>query len=515
MITNTLILLSVSLFIYALYKYAVDKPKGFPPAIPRIPFFGSYLFMMMLNFKFLHKGVLKFSRWINSDIVSLHMGPYPMVILHNAEAIKEVLNRKEFDGRPDLFVAKIREPNLNIAGIFFNEGAGWKEQRRYVLRYLRDFGFGRRFEELELVIQEELTDMLDLIRKGPRYDHEKSYVKEGGYRILLPYFFNPFSANSVFHIIFNERFPRSEQAKIWKLIRLGTQFQRAGDDYGKLLSIMTWIRHIFPNWCSYNTLMESNAYMYKFFEKLVDRHLDTYDESAERNFIDMYISEMKKAEKEGNTETTFKRSQFIMSLIDFTFPAFTAIGMQLGFLVQYFLLYPEVQKRIHKEIDEVVGTGRLPTLNDRQFLHYTEATVREILRVETLVPSNIPHKAMVDTELLGYNIPKGTFIMCGFYAFHSDKQIWKDPENFRPDRFLDEQGKLCLKKDVTLPFGAGKRLCAGETFARNMLFLMTATMCQNFNFVLGPNDKLPDLSKNHSGLSTSPEDFWVQLEDRH
>lgn len=60
----------------------------------------------------------------------------------------------------------------------------------------------------------------------------------------------------------------------------------------------------------------------------------------------------------------------------------------------------------------------------------------------------------------------------------------------------------------------GKRLCAGETFARNILFLITAAMCQNFEFVLGPDDQLPDLNTNLSGLIISPKDFWVQLSER-
>lgn len=296
--------------------------------------------------------------------------------------------------------------NIIFQGIFFRDGPIWKEQRRFVLRYLRDFGFGRRFEELELVIQEELTDMIDLIRNGPKYEHEKRYIKEGGYRILMPYFLSPFSANSLFHIMYNERYARQDQAKLWELIRLGVQFQRHNDDYGKVLSIMSWVRHVFPNWSSYNTIMESNRFMYKYFEELVDRHIETYDESSERNFIDLYIREMKKAEVEGNEDTTFKRNQFILSLLDFSFPALTAVGMQLAFLAQYMLLYPEIQKKIQREIDSVVGSGRLPTLNDRKHLHYTEATVREILRIETLVPSNVPHRALVDTELMGYTIPK-------------------------------------------------------------------------------------------------------------
>lgn len=297
--------------------------------------------------------------------------------------------------------------SICFSGIFFVDGPVWKEQRRFILRYLRDFGFGRRFQELELVIQEEITDMMNLIRNGPKYEHENPYVKEGGLRILLPYFFSPFAANSIFHIMYNERKPRSEQSQMWKLVRLGMQFQRYADDYGKLIGILPWIRYIFPKWSAYEALMEANVFMYKYFEDFIDRHIKTYDESSERNFLDLYIKEMKKAEMKGTAETTtFRKNQFVISLIDFSFPAFTAIGAQLAFLVQYFLLYPDIQKKIQRELDEVVGSGRLPTLEDRKFCNYTEACIREILRIETLVPSDVPHKAMCDTELLGYKIPK-------------------------------------------------------------------------------------------------------------
>lgn len=91
---------------------------------PRIPLFGSYLFMMLSDFKYLHKGVLKFSKWYNSDIVGFYMGPYPTVAVHNAEGIREVLNNSDFDGRPDIYLNRIRDPNLERAGklirIFFN-----------------------------------------------------------------------------------------------------------------------------------------------------------------------------------------------------------------------------------------------------------------------------------------------------------------------------------------------------------------------------------------------------------
>lgn len=100
----------------------------------------------------------------------------------------------------------------------------------------------------------------------------------------------------------------------------------------------------------------------------------------------------------------------------------------------------------------------------------------------------------------------------GLYEFHHDDNIWKDQE-FKPERFLDENGKLSLKKDISLPFGAGKRLCAGETFARNTMFLVMTALLQNFNFKC-EKDQLPDLNERNCGLTLSPEDLWIKLEAR-
>ncbi|XP_067625773.1 probable cytochrome P450 304a1 [Eurosta solidaginis] len=514
MLTGIILCICVLNFLYFCYRYGVSRPDGFPPGPPRIPIFGSYLFMMMANKKYLHKGVLKFTKWYKSDVLGFHVGNFRIVAVHNPEGIREVLNRREFDGRPAIYLAATRAPHDELLGIFFREGPVWKEQRRFILRYLRDFGFGRRFTELESAIKEEITDLLDLIRNGPCYPHEYELSKPGGYRVFPLHIFGPFIYNALTFIMINDRQSRAEQAEVLQLIKMGLQFQRNGDDYGKMLSIIPWIRHIFPKWSSYDVLSEANKHLFEHFEKIIDYHIDTYDEcSGERNFLDVYIKQMKLEHNQGHTDV-YNRKQFIMGMLDFAFPAFTAIGAQIAFLIQYLLLYPDVMKRMQLEIDEVVGRGRLPTLEDRKSLHYTEAAIRECLRIETLVPSDVPHKTLEDTELLGYKIPKDTVVIASLYAYHGDVRVWGDPESFRPERFLDDNGHLSLKKDVSFPFGAGKRVCAGETFARNMLFLLVTSLCQNFNFVLGPEDVLPDLSKNFNGIIITPYDFWLQLQER-
>ena len=113
------------------------------------------------------------------------------------------------------------------------------------------------------------------------------------------------------------------------------------------------------------------------------------------------------------------------------------------------------------------------------------------MRFETLVPMSVPHRAVCDTTLAGYEIPKNTIVMANLMALHNDEDIWGDPKKFRPERFLDTNGKLDLKKDFSLPFGAGRRICAGETFARNTMFLCITALLQNFT--LNASQALPKL----------------------
>lgn len=85
---------------------------------------------------------------------------------------------------------------------------------------------------------------------------------------------------------------------------------------------------------------------------------------------------------------------------------------------------------------------------------------------------------------------------------------------FKPERFLDDNGKMNLKSDVSLPFGAGKRLCAGETFSRNTMFLIAAALAQNFNITKDPEAPMPDMRKSRVGIANHPPEFWVKFEER-
>lgn len=200
--------------------------------------------------------------------------------------------------------------------------------------------------------------------------------------------------------------------------------------------------------------------------------------------------------------------------MDFTLPPNVGFPAQFSMLLQWLLINPKVLQNVQEEIDSVVGRGRLPTLDDRQYLPYTEACIRESMRIATLLPSSIVHLATEDTQLMGYNVPKDTPVIASLHALHNDEDLWENPKEFKPERFLDENGWLCLKKDRSLPFGAGKRLCPGETFARNLMFLVFSGLAQNINFELRKEDKFEHPNDNFTGIISIPRDFWISYSVR-
>ena len=74
-------------------------------------------------------------------------------------------------------------------------------------------------------------------------------------------------------------------------------------------------------------------------------------------------------------------------------------------------LYPEIQRRAQKEVDEVIGTERIPILSDRGSLPYVEAIVLELLRWLPITPLNVPHASSEEDVFEGFYIPKGSVIM--------------------------------------------------------------------------------------------------------
>ncbi|XP_060027003.1 cytochrome P450 2E1 isoform X2 [Erinaceus europaeus] len=182
----------------------------------------------------------------------------------------------------------------------------------------------------------------------------------------------------------------------------------------------------------------------------------------------------------------------------------TSTTLRYGLLI--LMKYPEIEEKLHEEIDRVIGPSRIPAIKDRMEMPYMDAVVHEIQRFIDLVPSNLPHEATRDTVYRGYVIPKGTVVIPTLDSLLYDKQEFPDPEHFKPEHFLNENGKFKYS-DYFKAFSAGKRVCVGEGLARMELFLFLSAILQHFDLksLVDPQDI--DLSPIAIGFGKIPPHY--------
>ncbi|XP_021738349.1 isoflavone 2'-hydroxylase-like [Chenopodium quinoa] len=158
---------------------------------------------------------------------------------------------------------------------------------------------------------------------------------------------------------------------------------------------------------------------------------------------------------------------------------------------------PKVLKKAQEEIDTNVGNTRLVEESDKNNLPYLQCIINETLRMYPTGPLGLPRESRGDCYVGGYYVPKGSMLIYNIWAVHNDPNIWDDPRNFKPERFLDlEKTTLGYK---FMPFGTGKRVCPGEHLANKMIWLAVAILIQCFDWERTSND-LIDMEES-GGLS--------------
>lgn len=131
-----------------------------------------------------------------------------------------------------------------------------------------------------------------------------------------------------------------------------------------MFSFVPWVGYLFPETSSYKQCREVSMEMHGFIREIVDKQIATFQEGHTRHFIDVYIKEMRDAETKGENSSFFY-DQLVMVCTDFLLPSVAAIEAQVSHLFRFMLYNGDALKKIQDEIDAVVGSGRLPELDDR------------------------------------------------------------------------------------------------------------------------------------------------------
>ncbi|XP_031356060.1 probable cytochrome P450 305a1 isoform X2 [Photinus pyralis] len=482
----------VALFIVVLCFYvslSVLKPKRFPPGPPWKPFVGSRpdFQRAMEKTGYQHAAFsLLASEW-KTNVLGLKLGNEMVVSVEDFPTIEMVLNSRDYDQRPTNFFFKLRNFGTS-KGITCAHGELWSNQRKFLSRYLNVITT----KELDLNINREVQNLFQELESS----------KSVNIMDLLRY--------TVFNILWSIVAGKRVCSKVFEknqLMGIMARRTKAFDMAGGILSQYPWLRFFIPERSGYSLIKNLNREMKAFLVETIDDHRRTWVKGSESDFIHSYISKMKEEHDEHFTD-----EQLFFVCLDLFIGGFSTTALTLGFIFLTMVRHQDVQSKIQKMLDQHFEDGHQWEYQDRYKVPYVEAVIKEIQRHKSISPIFGPRATARDTQLNGYTIPKGTTVLLNMQPTWMSEEIWGDPEEFRPERFLDERGQMANGSKF-VPFGIGRRKCPADSFAQRSLFVIVTKLLKQYR-VLPVDEDNPPSMKPIPGMLLSPTQYLCRFERR-
>ncbi|KAK6171115.1 hypothetical protein SNE40_019372 [Patella caerulea] len=453
-------------------------PRGVP-LFGYLPFFGTH---PHITFRKLRQKY--------GDIFKVQMGSFPAVVISGKELIKEALVKKgdDFSGRPNFYMNTILGAETLSFGQF---SQSFITHKKIAYNLLYVFANARK-NPIEDTVNEEAKIAVSEFNKQNGKSFSPSDIIYASVGSVL------------FQICYGRHTNIHEEDETFQIFlkntRQFTQFVGSGNP----VDVIPWLRYVMP-W-KVSTVTELVHQVREIRKQKVEESLKTYTPSNARHLADGLTDVVREAEADPSSVFTAERIYSILD--DIVGAGFDTLSTTLNWALLLLTANPTVQRKVHAEIDDVLG-DRQPKLDDKSKMHYCVATIHEVSRFAGITPLSLPHAAIKDTELEGYTIQKGTIVIPNMYSISHDEVLWGDPFTFRPERFLDADGKL--DKNITdgfNPFSMGRRKCVGEFFARMELFLFFTGILQNC--ILSKPDHIKEYSFDTVfGLTVSPVEYEI------
>nr|XP_025038049.1 cytochrome P450 2G1-like isoform X1 [Pelodiscus sinensis] len=467
-----------------------SRYKNLPPGPTPLPLIGNFLQIKMGD-------TLKSLERLRDQygpVFTVYFGSKPIVVLCGHEAVKEALvdQAEEFSGRGAMPTV---EKNFQGHGVVFANGERWRQLRRFSLTVLRNFGMGKR--SIEERIREEAQYLLEAFRNTKAEPFDPTY------------FLSRAVSNVICSIVFGNRFDYEDKEFLSLLQMMNESFREISTPWSQLYDMYSCVMRYLPG--RHHRLYHLIEALKAFIAQRVQLNQASLDPDVPRDFIDCFLLQMEKEKK--NPSSEFNTTNLVLTTLNLFFAGTETVSSTLRYGFLFLMKYPEVEEKVHREIDHVIGRHRVPASEDRMKMPYTDAVIHEIQRLTDIVPLGVPHTVIRDTQFRGYTLPKGTNVFPLLGSVLRDTKYFSSPEEFNPGHFLDENGRF-KKNEAFVPFSSGRRVCLGEGLARMELFLFLTTILQRFALqpLVAPKDI--DVSPRMSGFGNVPPTYQLCLVPR-
>jgi cytochrome P450 len=378
------------------------------------------------------------------DVVALRLGPKRVWALNHPDLVEEVLVTKSRSFIKH-FGLRAAKPTLG-EGLVTSEGDFWRRQRRLAQpAFHRDRidGYGR--------VMVELTErMLGSWAAGQQRDVQADMMRltlEVVAKALFDADVTGASAGiagsmEVLMASFTERVNRLIRLPVWLPLPINARYRKAMRQVERVL-----------------------------FEIIAERRRSGEDQG---DFLSMLLqAQDTEGDGSGMTDRLLRDEAVTLFMAGHETTANT-----LAWAWYLLSLYPESERALHDELDEVLDGGRAPEVADLPRLVHADRVVTESMRVLPTVWL-LGREAVEPVEVGGYRAPRGTTVWMSQWVIHRDPRWYDEPEAFRPDRWADGLARR-IPRYAYFPFGGGPRVCIGNQFARMEAVLLLAAIARRF-----------------------------------
>ena len=396
---------------YIIHSYVNSKRRKLPPGPTGLPIVG---YIPFLPTTYGDKLTSLFQKY--GDIFCLTLGSTDVVFLADYDLIKQSFLKDVFNHRPSFsFFSSVVPSSLANWN-----GEEWKEQRKFSMRVFRHLGIGKQ------VVEDRILDEIDVLLE--KFDRENEAPVEA-MRLI-----GSSISNVVNLLIMGERFDFDHPTRVM----IDDAFLIRDFSIPSILGTLNYIPTVsrllnYVPFTPIGTLVTKMAMVSKYTQNRINELRKSFDvKDGDANcFIEAYLKEM----HDNESGKYFDDRHMIGCAFTFYAAASNTTGDFLVWFLLYMIVYPDVQKKMRKEVDEVVGSNRVSS-HMRQNMPYTDALMQELHRHVSAAPIGLIHAVAEDAELGEYLLPKGTHVViCSFKVHDNPKYFQIQRSLIRRDSF--------------------------------------------------------------------------------
>ncbi|RWR83686.1 Cytochrome P450 71A1 [Cinnamomum micranthum f. kanehirae] len=485
--TTALVFLSSACALFTFFFFlggetAKKKSVNLPPTPPKLPIIGNFH-----QFSFLLHHALRLLSNKHGPLMLLYQCHIPTLIVSSQETAEEVMKTHDlvFANRPHNYAAK----HLLYDGkdiLFSSYGQYWREARKICMLQLLSL---KRISSFQPIIEEEIAATIKLISRSC----PTSSVID--LRLVL-------------QLLFSGIISRVALGKKYGGIK---EFLEALKEMGELLGAVR-VGDYFPSFAWVDVLTGFDGKM-----KRVSRNMDTFLDRVVKDREEMdgrdgnqhkdFVDTLRQLEKDSGQLTRDSIKAIVLDM----FAGSEFITMTTEWAMAELMKHPDIMVKAQEEVRRLVGRKPKVEVEDIHQMHYLKCIIKETLRLHPPGPLLGPRESNDNTTIQGYHIPQNTRVIINAWAISRDPKSWKCPEEFLPERFANNSIDFKGHDFQFIPFGAGRRMCPGASFAIHIIEFVLTDLLRYFDWELPNGATAEDLEMAEEGGIISPKEISLHL----